>query len=293
VYQTLLVPLDGSEAAEIVVPYVAYIGAKLGSNVILVTVSESAHPDLDHLYRTYLEQIRERVRILLKSRGIEEPSRVSSSVLLGNPADQILSYADESGADLVIMASRGSSGHGPWLLGSIAAKVLRASLKPVLLIRAPIDSSAEGQGKIFRRILVPLDGSPAGEAALPYVQAIAKALDAELVLYDALEPVTTLAAYGAGASVAIPQSYFESVKDSASVYLESVRKRLSQQGIVATTEVQDGRPADLILEYAQSKDIDMIAMSTHGRSGVGRWVFGSVTDKVLHSGDTPVLVVRA
>jgi nucleotide-binding universal stress UspA family protein len=291
-HETILVPLDGSSAAEIVFPFVEEIAAKLGSRIILVTVSESGSADLDHLFRSYLERVREQVQTQLKDYGAEEVSKLYSKVLLGAPADEILRYADEADASLIVMASRGSSGRGPWLLGSIAGKVLRASGRPVLLIRAPADATALQQKSVLKRILVPLDGSVIGEAAIPFTEALGKALYAELVLYHVVEPVTTWAGYGVEVGYNIPQDS-ESRKVSALAYLEGVRKRLTEKGLITTIEVEAGRAADLIIDYAKSKPIDIIAMSTHGRSGIGRWVFGSVTDKVLHSGDAAVLVVRA
>jgi nucleotide-binding universal stress UspA family protein len=291
-YETIMVPLDGSSAAEIVLPYVEEIGAKLGSRIILVTVSESGSADLDHLYRSYLERVREQVQTQLKDYGAEEVSKLYSKVLLGAPADEILRYADEADASLIVMASRGSSGRGPWLLGSIAAKVLRASGRPVLLIRAPADTTALQGKRVFMRILVPLDGSMVGEAAIPFAVALAQALHAELVLYHVVEPATTWAGYGVEGGYNILQDS-ESRRVSALAYLEGVRKRLTESGLITTIEAEAGPPADLIIDHAKSKAIDLIAMSTHGRSGIGRWVFGSVTDKVMHAGDTAVLVVRA
>lgn len=291
-YERILVPLDGSDAAEVVLPYVAEIGAKSGATITLVTVSESQRSDLDHLYRSYLEQVAERVKVSLRSRSGEEANRLFTRVLLGVPADEILRYADESDADLVVIASRGSERRSTWLLGSVAAKVLRISDKPALLIRAPVDASGAVPAQIIKKILVPLDGSAVGEAAVPHAAALAKTLGAGIVLYNALEPVPTWA-YSAGTGVHIPQVYFEGARDSSLAYLEGLRDRLTAEGLTASVEVQDGRAADLIIEYAESRNIDLIAMSTHGRSGVGRWVFGSVTDKVLHSGDTPVLVIQS
>ena len=292
-YETILVTLDGSSAAEIVFPYVEDIAAKLGSQIALVSVSESGSTDLGLLHRYYLERTTEMVLAQLQGRGADDISKVYSKALLGAPAKEILQYAEEADASLIVMASRGSSGGGPWFLGSVAAKVLRASAKPVLLIRAPVNATAAAQRTILKRILLPLDGSPIGESAMPYAEPLAQALGAELVLYQAVEPVATWAGYGAGAGLNIPQDFFEGRTASAHADLEGVQRRLSDRGLITTIQVQDGRPADLIIDYAQSKAIDMIAMSTHGRSGVGRWVFGSVTDKVLHSGDTAVLVVRA
>jgi nucleotide-binding universal stress UspA family protein len=85
----------------------------------------------------------------------------------------------------------------------------------------------------------------------------------------------------------------EAKRGSALAYLDSVGKAFREKGLSTSSIVALGSPADKIIDYADANAIDLIAMSTHGRSGIGRWVFGSVTDKVLHAGDKPVLAVRA
>ena len=169
-YERILVPLDGSSAAEIALPYAEEIAAKLGAEIILASVSELAAVETDHLYRSYLERIAEQVQRQIKDWGAKKEAKVKSEVLLGTPASEILRYADESNVSLITMASRGRSSPGPWLLGNIAAKVLRAIGKPVLLIRVPADKAALQQRSLVRRILVPLDGSKLGEEAIPYAE---------------------------------------------------------------------------------------------------------------------------
>jgi nucleotide-binding universal stress UspA family protein len=95
----------------------------------------------------------------------------------------------------------------------------------------------------------------------------------------------------------IPSGFMEETrsrrKTLAIEYLRDLGKPLSDRGVKVLEEIAFGAPADEILEYARKNAVDLIAISTHGRSGIGRWVFGSVTDKVLHGGDTAILVVQA
>ena len=293
-YERILVPLDGSSAAEIALPYAEEIAAKHGAEIILASVSQFAAVETDHLYRSYLERIAEQAQRELKDWGAKEEAKVKNEVLLGTPATEILRYADESNASLIAMASRGRSSRGPWLLGNIASKVIRASSKPVLLIRAPADNTALLQKRLVRRILVPLDGSKLGEVALPYAEALAKLLGAELILFRAfLTPTLGVAYEGISVSPNEFKEREEEIRASAMAYLDSLGKRFQEKGLRALSIVSLGSPPVQILEYAEANGIDLIAMSTHGRSGIGRWVLGSVTDKVLHAGDTPVLTVRA
>ncbi len=292
-YERILVPLDGSSAAEIVLPYVEEIATKLGAEVTLVSVSEFTTAEVDHLYRSYLEPLSERVQRELKDYGAKEEVKVYSDVLLGKPADEIIRYANESNVGLIAMASRGSSGRGPWLLGNIAAKVLQATSKSVLLIRSQASGAAFQQKRLVKKILLPLDGSKIGEAAIAHAEALARALGAEIVLFHVVQPVTVWVGGEvdeAGAAMVLDE---EGQKASASAYLDDVVKPIKERGLSVSIVMGSGPPADCIIDYAEANAIDLIAMSSHGRSGIGRWVFGSVTDKVLHTGDTAVLVIRA
>jgi nucleotide-binding universal stress UspA family protein len=102
-----------------------------------------------------------------------------------------------------------------------------------------------------------------------------------------------VAAEGATMSSALYEEEEKHRRASAMAYLESVAKDVREKGLSASSAVGSGAPADQIIDYAEANAIDLIAMSTHGRSGITRWVFGSVTDKVLHAGNTVVLTVRA
>jgi nucleotide-binding universal stress UspA family protein len=288
-FERILVPLDGSENAEIVFPYCADLASKFASTVILVTVSESATLDIDQLYRTYLKHARRKMRQHLKAWMAPETVTLQSEVLSGDPAREILRIAEDENAGLILLASRGSSAEGPWLLGHIAAKVLRATEKPVMLIRERATQAALEQRKLLRRILVPLDGSKIGEAALCYAVALAKETAAEIALIEVFEPVSTVGATGISCSVRED----ESVRKSLLSYLDHVAEPIKNDGLKVSTTVLFGNAANNIMGYAEKNGIDLIAVSTHGRSGLGRWVFGSVTDKILHTGNVAVLVAHA
>ena len=136
---------------------------------------------------------------------------------------------------------------------------------------------------------MPLDGSEIGEAALSYAVALARKTDAEITLLEVFEPVKGVGA--TGISYNIPDD--ESVRKSLLSYLGHVAGPIKNEGLKISTTVLFGKAADNIVEYAEKNGIDLIAVSTHGRSGLGRWVFGNVTDKILHTGDAAVLVAHA
>jgi nucleotide-binding universal stress UspA family protein len=293
IYERILVPLDTSKLAEIPLPYVVEFAASLSSEIILLTVAEPNTLNIEHRHRSYLERIVKQVQSLLKDYGAKDKAKVQGVTIVGKSADEILRYADDNDVSLIAMSSRGSSGEGPWFLGSIAAKVLRATSKPVLLIRAPADSAALEQKRLVKKILVPLDGSRIGEIAIPHTEELAIALDAEVELFQVLEfPIVVSGRFVEDEFQANPEKMRKG-RASGIAYLDDVGKTLKERGIKISSSVTAGSPAEEIMRCAEEESIDLIAMSTHGRSGIGRWAFGSVTDKVIHTGDTPVLLVHA
>jgi nucleotide-binding universal stress UspA family protein len=220
---------------------------------------------------------------------------VTIEVLAGKPAQEILSYAADKNMSLVVMASRGTSGEGPWLLGNIAAKVLRATTKPVLLVRKEAPAEGLQRKGLIKRILVPLDGSKVAEQIVPHAEELARRMGAELILFQAYE--SFLGVISGEAMVTMSAEEIKEAnrhrEEDAKAYLRTIAGTLREMGLTVSEAVVPGDPADVILSYAESNAVDIISMSTHGLSGLKRWVFGSVTDKVLHAGDMPVLVVRA
>ena len=293
-YERIMVPLDGSNAAEMVLPYAEEIAAKFKSELALVSVAEPKLVESDHLFRAYLKTVQEKVTAELSAWGAKPGTRVDVEVLSGKPADEILTYAADKNVNLVVMASRGRSGEGPWLLGNIAAKVLRAATHPVLLVRKEAPAEGLKRKGLIRRILVPLDGSRVAERIIPHAEAMSKSLRGALLLFQAVELMR--ATYNVEGSVLSKSTIRQENKrrrESSEQYLDSVSRGIKGRGHPVSRHVTTGAPAEQILDFAEANPVDLIAMSTHGRSGVNRWVLGSVTDKVLHAGDMPVLVVRA
>ena len=142
---------------------------------------------------------------------------------------------------------------------------------------------------MYKKILVPLDGSELSESILPHVVNLAKGCQVpEVTLLRVGEPMDrhvreTL-------SVELAHKLIEVNREEVASYLEKVAADLKAEGINATTVVASGNPAQEILDYAQNNDVDLILMSSHGRTGVARWAFGSVADKVLRLSPVPTLI---
>jgi nucleotide-binding universal stress UspA family protein len=283
-FERLLVPLDGSDIAEMVLPYVITITGTFSREVILVTAAEADSLGKSHFFASYLETTAASLRKSMHKPGIA----ISAKVLKGKPAEEILRYAKEMKSDLIIVAGHGGSSGSPLQLGSVATRILAASPKPVLLVKRKVDAvSKEGS---ITRIMVPLDGSKMSADALMIAESMAAGLKAELVLFQAVEPVRYVPGFETMApNIVLPSD--DEIKRSAAKYLDEIAAPLKQKGSKVSSVVISDAPAEAILDYADSGNIDIIAMTTHGFSGIKRWVFGSTTEKVLQASEKPVLVI--
>ena len=144
---------------------------------------------------------------------------------------------------------------------------------------------------MFTTILVPLDGSKRGEKILPYVEDLASARQSRVILLEVIEPMT----YTGGAEMTPfdSQELVDSECTKAKAYLDSLAEELRTKGLVVTTEVKLGVVVRLILEVAENEKADLIAMASHGRTGLSRVFYGSVAAGILNQADRPVLLIRA
>jgi nucleotide-binding universal stress UspA family protein len=305
-YKRILVTLDTSRLAEIALPYAEELAPKLGAEVILLHVRTSADAPEKIDHKTYMDKIADELERNIKSspafkKGEKikvKPELYGRPTLLANPAAEILDYAEKEKIHLIIMATHGRTGIGRWTLGSIANKVARAAQCSLLLIRA---GAVVPRKVSLDKILVPLDGSKSGEAVLPYIETLASKLKSRVSLLNVVEPLyyvypyaENMGYYGAAGVVQVPYSEEEMkpAKAVAEKYIKDINDKLSAQGVKTSYIIRTGSPGEEIIKAEEEMHPDMVAMSTHGHSGFGRWDQGSVADKVLHAGITPLLLVR-
>ena len=318
-FTTILVPLDGSTRAEHALPLAARTARASGARILLLRAvpvpitsglmyeGESLRwrliPDETEVARAYLSEVARSSPLA----GIS----VDTVVAVGEAAHVILDASARRGADLVVMTSHGRTGVGRWMLGSVAEHVAHHSPVPILVLRerkgmgagAGVLSLGRTEAEHRLRVLVPLDGSPLAEAALVPACALALALagsgQASLHLTLVVAPYKTN-------RTNMPEAL---VVDGAMGYLERVSQRLRSEhpeGRLAVTRsvAADSDIAHGILAEAESGEqqdgkgarafgrCDLIAMATHGHSGLARWALGSVTERVLHATKLPILIVR-
>lgn len=279
-YRTLLVPLDGSELAEQALPYVLKIAQSFESEVVLLTVCPPGDP-LKHVLAEYLEK---------KAEGFRASRiKVRTLCIEGEPASSILSFATENKVDLIVISTHGKGGLSRWALGSIATKVVQRSHIPVFLVR----SSERAEATVrLGRVLATLDGSQFAEAILPHAEAFARAMAGEVVLLQVIEPMKAppLVVYEDWAKV--EKDLMDKLQREAERYLNRKRALLVERGVKVTTKLLQGKPAETILEFVGESDIDLVALTTHGFSGITRWAYGSVASRVVEASSKPVLLVR-
>jgi nucleotide-binding universal stress UspA family protein len=317
-FHSILVPLDGSSRAERAIPVAARLAQASGGTVMLLRVVGPptefvSYPGPDpRALQAIIDADLAEARDYLD--GITHLSRVSdvhteTNVIVGQPADSILSVMDTYHSDLIVMCSHGYTGFKRWVLGSVAEKVAHHAHVPVLLLReggpALVGTPPYAEGPLCA--LIPLDGSARAKAAIvPAAQLIA-ALSAPgpgalhftrvVVLPDAEQ---------------ISQSEREAVMHKAKQYLSTTVAHI-REGLVASpvadlklamtwsvTIAADS--AEGIMRVAEdgeetvgsgvSDGADLIAMATHGYGGVQRWAMGSITERVLHVSRLPLLIVR-
>jgi nucleotide-binding universal stress UspA family protein len=295
-YERILVPLDGSELAQIALPYAQKLAGVLGSQIILIYISESADDRYHHMHQFYLQQMVEATkqnaeRYLDKREG--RTIKVDSVILVGDPAEEIVDYAGKEDIGLIVMSTHGRSGIKRWAMGSVAEKVLRATKQPMAIIRAKgARPDMLGERSILSKILVTLDGSKESEAVIPYIEELASKLQVEIILLQVIAPDYHIYAAGGPEYGIYAEQQIESMKKFARDYLEGVSARLKQREVVAKPEIMFGTAAEAIINFADQTNASLVAMTTHGRSGVSRWALGSVAERVLRAGNTPLLLVR-
>jgi nucleotide-binding universal stress UspA family protein len=294
-FQRILVPLDGSELGELALPYAAELAAAFGSHVDLLYVSDTKSPEQQHMNQVYIEKMVERTMGLIENFSPVEtnPAQANPVILDGEPAAQIIEYAEKNNVNLLILVSHGRSGIMPWPMGSTASKVLQRTNKAVLFIRAQQAVTPTGFDSVFRRIILPLDGSASGEAALPHIKELTSRIASELTFFRVVAPGYHIQTIGGLNYVSLPQAEIDRLSAEARQYLDRTSAEVEGSRATIKLEVRVGDAASEIIKFVTEQDFNLIAMSSHGCTSNDKWTFGSVTQKVLHSGRTPLFLVRA
>lgn len=305
-FQHILVPLDGSFRAEQALPVAARLARATGGSLLLVRV---VSPPIDYSggltpvplmidqivesemagAADYLTAVAARPNLA----GIES----ATEVLFGYPAHQLSEAAQAHGSDLVVLCSHGRTGFTRWALGSVAHTLVHQSTVPLLVLRQEHALAHVEAARLFCT-LVPLDGSALAEAVLTPAVAVTEALAAPE--RGALHLVQVVKAFQSTAEEGFVSELNEEARRLARSHLATVAERLEPMvmgrtlAVTSSVELASDVASALlgVAEQADPGGCDLIAISTHGRSGLEHWVMGSVTQRLLDTTRLPMLIVR-
>jgi len=303
-FSKILVPLDGSELAECVLPYVDLLTA--GHEEVKITflyviqpldvplgdASYKKHIETDAKYAAeeYLNKLVSKARY----RDI-----AAGKVITGKVADTIVDYAARNKIDLIVMATHGRSGASRWLYGSIAEKVIHATNVPVWLVKADTGGKTDHTKGKKLSVVVPLDGSELAESVLKYLKELSRQLvknKIEATLIRVCEVFASPMSYPPPMSMNWEEYRDYETRRCEEIcrhYLDKVQENLDDADFKIRVELPEGNPAEVLIEYANKNLVDLIIMSTHGRTGISKWAFGSIAEKVLRGARCPILLIRA
>jgi nucleotide-binding universal stress UspA family protein len=300
-FERILVPLDGSPRAELILSQIARILRREDSEIILLRVVDIPEAvgrvSLAILRQKEREEAQKYLHDLLLRFG-DQAEKIHARVAEGWAADVILETARDEGATLIAMTTHGRSGLARWAMGSVAEKVARASNVPMLLVRSFRRSSKGDLEPLipeelpFRRILVPVDGSETSMSVIGSTEKFAQLYGSEILVLHVVPPYMPTGALLPGMEAAFPITRPEPLPSDEDAITQKAAERFRHAGLKASRVTVEGEPASEILDLSLNRGADLIAIGTHGRSGLGRWALGSVAERVLRSTEVPLLLVR-
>ena len=297
-YRTILVPLDGSELAEAVVPLAAAIAKATAARLCLVHVEDSGPIGRAQMPAPgkYLDQVTEALSAdLLESVDTAViPLNGDAHMTRRDTAAHISKYAEQHGIDLIVLSTRGHSGLRRVFEGSVAEALLRVAPCPILFCPRPGGRLLRPGQHPIQKVLIALDQTQSSEKILESAVGFAKALRAEVVLLHVLPPFRAVAAVTGMERRGYSTEEWEHLNAEADEYLASIAQRLAAADVPSTTEksVSDDVAA-AVLETAARSDADMIALASRTPGGLVRAFFGSVGDRLVRGAPCPVLVIRS
>lgn len=275
---TILVPLDGSPEALGALPYAEALSGA-GATIELLTVIHDAS-----------EQATAENQLQAAAQGPGNANvTVRTRILTGDPAAEIVEAAANGGASMIVMASHGRGALGRLLHGAVADDVARQATVPVMVIRKEL----EGPGPVgVMRLVLPVDGSALAEESLPFATTLAQRLGAPILLVRSVN-VAELMPPAVGMGEAIPFEVYDEterqMRQDAEQYLQDVAAKLRAGGLNVTAQILFGPPASAISEVTHAGDV--VILVSHERSGIARWLMGSVAEQLVRIDEVPVVLV--
>ena len=316
-FQRILVPLDGSTRAEQALPVAARLAHASSGTIVLLRIVNLTSQFVSYValepittqavIDTQLEEAKNYLDNLTRSNDLINVHS-ETEVIVGQPAINILSVVDARHIDLVVMCSHGYTGMTRWVLGSVAERVAHHSPVPVLLLREgkPLLAGLHPNGGSTLRALIPLDGSVRAQAAIAPAAQLVAALSAPG--RGALHLTQVVVMLGGGISQTEREAILQQAKQNLNATVEEMRAGMiaapgidHRFSVTWSGTIDDDIAAGIVRMAENGEDAegvgvfggsDIVAMATHGYSGLKRWAMGSITERVLHATRLPLLIVR-
>jgi nucleotide-binding universal stress UspA family protein len=293
-FEKILLPLDGSKTAEMALPYGQELAEKLGSELLLFHVCGPEHHQQQHMHEIYLNSLAESLK-RNSGKGSTGGIKIATKIETGGPQENICTLVEKNHISLIVMTAIGASGLKIGkMIGSVADHVCRTVPAAVLLVKPGYPPLVEGKSHLINRILLTLDGSELSKLALPVAKELGLKLKVPITLFQMAQIVMPYSDDLAGGTMLNIKQLTDVALEQAESDLNKVETELKAKGLKANHAVVAGTSApEDILDAVKKTGADLIVMSTHGRSGVTRWVLGNVAERVLRHADVPVLLVNA
>jgi len=298
-FNKVLLPLDGSAFSETASLYASRLAMDREVELILFHVSTKTGRNSIKTGQYYLNQHAEAITALIETQTepIKHKIRIKKKLVQGHPADEILGFIRNNAINLIVMATHGRSGISNFIMGSVAIRIVRESNIPVLLARPRESKDVTQDTNISRKVLIPMDGSKLGESVVPLVQTFISQFgdeQSEIILLSICEPSPIQSGHSVVVSEAAQAAAVNAFKYKieANQYLSELARLVRNDGFNVSTKLVKGNPAEKIIEQARENGVNLIAMTTHGRSGITKMAYGSVAEAVIHRTITPILLLR-
>jgi len=306
-FERILIALDGSPRAELILSQISRILKREDSELLLLRIVDLPEPagglegagaiDIQALRQAEREEAQKYVHDIAR-RFAAKGAKVHGRIAEGPAAQIILDTAQAEGATLIAMTTHGRTGIARWLMGSVAEKVARASDVPLLLVRSfrrsstgDLEPNTPGETP-FRRILIPVDGSPTSMSIIAPAEKFAQLYDSAILVVHVRPPFIPAGPVLPGMEAALPLVLPPPPPPANDEAIDMAARRFHHAGLGVRKLSVEGEPACEILDLARTESVDLIALGTHGRSGFSRWALGSVAERVLRSAEVPLLLVR-
>jgi nucleotide-binding universal stress UspA family protein len=301
-FDTILVPLDGSQLADCVLPHAVAIARPFDAEITLLRVLEKNHAGTSaQLFDLLNWQINKTRSVLyldkVQARLEKSNIRVQTELLEGLIAEGITEYALSRGMKLIILSSHGRHGLTQWGISSITQKIILSAQTSLLVVRAHqyVGHSDElTEAPVYRHILVPLDGSQRAENVLPIVTQLANFHKSQIHLVQVVQtPEMARQMPPVREDIELSNRIVERNREEAERYLEQLKSRSYLEGIAVQTHLVSSDNAAVALhQLVEQEQIDLVALSAHGYSGNHQWPYGSMVNNFILYGKVSLLIVQ-